>query len=66
MNLVDKDKREMLEGTWTRLMPRLTLIALRESVKSDVGQVDSDLAELKDQVAALKDKDRMHLEEIKR
>jgi hypothetical protein len=43
----------------------LTMSALRESVKEDANRLGEELAGLKEQVSALKEKDRLHLEEIK-
>ncbi len=39
---------------------------MRESVKGDDTKLHNELADLKEQVAVLKEKDRLHLEEIKR
>ncbi|ORY35634.1 HOOK protein-domain-containing protein [Naematelia encephala] len=53
LSLVDKDQQDMLA-------------ALKEDVQIQTKELDSQVLEFREQVATLKEKDRLHLEEVKR
>ena len=42
------------------------IIAVRQNVADETSNFEGELAVLRDQLVVLKEKDRMHLEEIKR